>query len=247
MISGLRIILQEDTDKPYTSKKQENKMERHLDQELNELKKDVLKMGCYAEEAIFKSIEALKNRDRKLAESVIANDVNVDKLDLDIDEKCVDLIARYQPMAKDLRFITTGLKLNAELERIADIAVDIAQRVIELVDKPLLKPLVDIPKLTAVAQNMVKMAVDSFIKGDVELARKVILSDAEADKLRNMISEELVEGYIAKDSATAPRAVQLLLIARFLERICDHSTNIAEDVIYMVQAEVVKHHPEKLR
>ena len=222
-------------------------MERHFDQELKELNKDILRMGCYAEEAIYKSIEALKNRDKELAKSIIANDVNVDKLELEIDEKCVDLIALYQPMAKDLRFIMTGMKLNTELERIADIAVDIAQRALELVDKPLLKPLVDIPKLTVVAQNMVKMSVDSFIKGDVELARKVILSDGEANHLRNLISQELIDDYMGKDCSTAPRAVQLLLITRFLERICDHTTNIAEDVIYMVQAEVVKHHPEKLQ
>lgn len=222
-------------------------MERHFDEELKDLNQNILKMGVFAEEAIHNSIEALKNRDRELARGVIDNDTNIDKLELVIDEKCIDLIARHQPLAKDLRFITTGMKLNAELERIADIAVDIAQRVLEIVDKPLLKPLVDIPKLTVVAKGMVKMAVDSFIKGDVELARKVILSDNEADKLRNIITKELIEDYMAKDASTAPRAVQLLLIARFLERICDHSTNIAEDVIYMVQAEVVKHHPEKLK
>jgi len=222
-------------------------MKRHFDDELKDLNQDILKMGVFAEEAIHKSIEALKNRNRELAKSVIGDDTKIDHLELIVDEKCVDLIARYQPLAKDLRFITTGMKLNAELERIADIAVDIAQRVLEIVDKPLLKPLVDIPKLTAVAQNMVKMAVDSFVKGDVELAKKVILSDTEADKLRNVITKELIEDYMAKDASTAPRAVQLLLIARFLERICDHATNIAEDVIYMVQAEVVKHHPEKLK
>ncbi len=222
-------------------------MERHLDQELKELNKEVLKMGAYAEEAIFKSVEALKNKDRDLAKNVINNDANIDKLELAVDERCIDLIARYQPMAKDLRFITTGMKINSELERIADIAVDIAQRTLEIVDKPLLKPLVDIPKLAAVAQNMVKVAIDSFVKGDIELAKKVLLSDPEADNLRNLIQKELVEDYMLKDASTAPRAVQLLLIARFLERICDHTTNIAEDVIYMVQAEVVRHHPEKLR
>ena len=222
-------------------------MERHFDQELKELNVDILKMGAYAEEAIYKSVEALKNRDKELAKNVISGDADIDKLELAIDERCIDLIARYQPMAKDLRFITTGMKLNAELERIADIAVDISQRVVELVEKPLLKPLVDIPKLAAVAQGMVKMAVDSFIKGDVELAKKVILLDGEADTLRNLISKELIEEYMVKDGSTSPRAVQLLLIARFLERICDHTTNIAEDVIYMVQAEVVKHHPEKLK
>jgi len=222
-------------------------MKRYFDQELKELNKDILKMGALAEEAIYKSVEALKNRDKEMAKSVIDNDANIDKLELVVDEKCIDLIARYQPMAKDLRFITTGMKINSELERIADIAVDITQRILEIVDKPLLKPLVDIPKLAAVAQNMVKLSIDAFVKGDIALAKKVLLSDSEADQLRNEIQKELIEDYMVKDGTTAPRAVQLLLIARFLERICDHTTNIAEDVIYMVQAEVVRHHPEKLK
>lgn len=222
-------------------------MERHFDQELQELKNDILKMGALTEEAICKSIEALKNRDGSLALNVVESDAAIDALDLAIDERCIDLIARHQPMAKDLRFITTGMKINTELERIADIAVDIAQRTLEIVDKPLLKPLVDIPRLTAIAQAMIKMAIDSFVTGDIELARKVALSDTEADNLRNLIQRELVDDYIAKDPSTAPRAVQLLLIARFLERICDHTTNIAEEVIYMVQAEVVRHHPERLK
>ncbi len=222
-------------------------MERHFDEDLQELSKEILKMGAFAEEAIYKSIEALKIRDRELAKGVINNDANIDKLELAVDEKCIDLIARYQPMARDLRFITTGMKINAELERIADLAVDVAQRALELVDKPLLKLLVDIPKLTTVAQNMLKMAIDSFVRGDIELAKKVLLSDPEADRLRDLIQKELIEDYMMKDGSTAPRAVQLLLVARFLERICDHVTNIAEDVIYMVQAEVVRHHPEKLK
>lgn len=222
-------------------------MERHFDQELIGLKKELLKMGAFAQGAIYKSVEALKKGDAELAVSVIDNDKDVDKLELAIDEKCIDLIARYQPMAKDLRFITTGMKINSELERIADIAVDIAQRTLEIVDKPLLKPLIDIPKLAAIAQDMVKTAIDSFVKSDIELARKVLTSDPEADQLRNRIQKELIEDYMARDSSTAPRAVQLLLIARFLERICDHTTNIAEDVIYLVQAEVVRHHPEKFK
>ncbi|MDP2981565.1 MAG: phosphate signaling complex protein PhoU [Candidatus Omnitrophota bacterium] len=221
-------------------------MERHVDQELKILNQEILQMGAFAEEAIYKSTEALKNKDGKLAESVIANDNNVDKLELAIDEKCIDLIARYQPMAKDLRFITTGMKINAELERIADLAVDIAQHTLELVNRPLLKPLVDIPKLTSMAQNMVKMSIDSFIKSDIELAKKVLLSDPDANNLRDLIQKELIEDYMSKDGSSAPRAVQLLLIARFLERICDHTTNIAEDVIYMVQAEVVKHQQGKV-
>jgi phosphate transport system protein len=144
-------------------------MERHFDEELKDLYNDILRMGAYAEDAIYKSIEALKQRNGDLAKAVIANDVNADKLELDINEKCIDLIARHQPIAKDLRFIATAMSINAELERIADIAVDIAQRVMELIDKPQLKPLVDIPKLAQVAQNMVKMAIDSFVSGNIDL------------------------------------------------------------------------------
>ncbi|MFA4947620.1 MAG: phosphate signaling complex protein PhoU [Candidatus Krumholzibacteriia bacterium] len=221
-------------------------MERYFDIELDELKHRIIDMGTLAEKAIYKSVEALKSRNADLARSVIDDDRNIDKLELLVDEKCIDLIARYQPMAKDLRFITTGMKINAELERIADLAVDIAQRTLELVDKPLLKPLVDIPKLTTVALSMIQTAIESFVKEDIELAKKVVLSDPQADSLRNAIQQELIDDYMVKDGSTAPRAVQLLLIARFLERICDHTTNIAENVIYMVQAEVVKHHPEKL-
>ncbi|MBF0494659.1 MAG: phosphate signaling complex protein PhoU [Candidatus Omnitrophica bacterium] len=221
-------------------------MQRHFDEELKELNQEILKMGILAEESIQRSVEALKNRDKKMAEAVINEDARVDQLELDIDEKCIDLIARYQPIAGDLRFIAIGMKLNAELERIADIAVDIAQRVLEIADKPQLKPLIDIPKLTTIAQNMVKMSVDAFLKKDVKLAKEVILSDSDADQLRNLIQRELIEDYMAKDGSTAHRAIQYLLVARFLERICDHATNIAEDVIYMVHAEVVRHHPEKL-
>jgi len=220
-------------------------MDRHIDEDLKQLHKDILRMGVFAQEAIHKSIEALKGRDEKLAKEVIDSDNKIDDLELAVDENCIDLIARYQPMAGDLRFITTGMKINAELERIADIAVDICQRVLELADKPLLKPLVDIPKLSAIAQNMVRDSIDAFIKKDVTLANNVLLADAEADKLRNSISDELVNDYLAKDKSTATRAVPLLLIARYLERICDHTTNIAEDVIYMVEAKVVKHHRQE--
>lgn len=221
-------------------------MERHFDEELEELHKEILKMATMTQEAIRKSIEALKNRQKSEAQEVIDSDNKIDELELVIDEKCIDLIARYQPMAGDLRFITTGMKVNAELERIADLAVDISQRVLELVDKPILKPLIDIPKLSIVAQNMVREAIDAFVKRDIELAKKVVLSDEEADSLRNLVQEELVNDYMAKDPSTAPRAMLLLLIARHLERICDHTTNIAEDVIYMVKGKVVKHHPEEL-
>lgn len=220
--------------------------ERHFDEELKGLYQDILKMGVIVQESIYKSVEALKGRDKQGAKEIIDSDDKIDQLELAIDEKCIDLIARHQPMASDLRFITTGMKINAELERIADLALDIAQRVLELGDKPLLKPLIDIPKLSAVAKDMVRDAIDAFVKKDVELAKKVVLADSEADKLRNLVQKELINDYIAKDPAAAPRAIPLLLIARHLERICDHSTNIAEDVIYMVEGKVVKHHPEGL-
>jgi len=222
-------------------------MERHLDEELKELHKEILKMGVLAQGAIYKSIEALRNRDKRQAEEVINADDMIDELELAIDEHCIDLIARYQPMASDLRFITTGMKINAELERIADLAVDISQRVLELADKPLLKPLIDIPRLSTIAQNMVRDAIDSFVKKDADLAEKVVLADFQADELRNRVQEELISDYLARDASTASRAVPLLLIARHLERICDHATNIAEDMIYMVKAKVVKHHPEELK
>ena len=222
-------------------------MERHFDEELKDLNVRILKMGALAEEAIMSSVKSLKEQDKGLALKVIDSDKQIDMMELEIEERCLEMLALHQPIAIDLRFITTAMKLNNELERIADLAVDIAQRVLEIVDKPLLKPLVDIPKLCAIAQNMVKQGIDAFVNRDIELAKKVVLTDPEADKLRNFVQDELINDYIAKDKSTAPRAVPLLLIARHLERICDHATNIAEDVIYMVQAKVVRHHPEKLQ
>ena len=221
-------------------------MPRHFDEELKELHREILKMGVMTQEGIFKSIESLKNRDKAQAQAVISSDERIDELELAIDEKCIDLIARYQPMAGDLRFIATAMKINADLERIADLAVDISQRALEIIDKPVLKPLIDIPKLSEVAQKMVKDAIDAFVNRNVELARIVVRSDSQADSLRNKVSDELINDYMARDAKTVDRAVPLLLIARYLERICDHATNIAEDVIYMVEAKVVKHHPEEL-
>ncbi|MFA6217935.1 MAG: phosphate signaling complex protein PhoU [Candidatus Omnitrophota bacterium] len=221
-------------------------MQRHFDDELKELLKDILKMAALTQESIFKSTEALKSRDRAQAQEVISHDNAIDELELAIDERCIDLIARYQPMAGDLRFISTGMKINADLERIADLSVDISERVLELVDKPLLKPLIDIPKLSVIAQNMVHDSIDAFVNKNVDLAKKVVLSDPEADKLRNLVQDELINDYMSVDPKTADRAVPLLLIARHLERICDHATNIAEDVVYLVEARVVKHHPEAL-
>ncbi|MBN1869313.1 MAG: phosphate signaling complex protein PhoU [Candidatus Omnitrophica bacterium] len=221
-------------------------MEKHFDQELDALKNEILKMGALVEDAIFESVEALKQLSEDKAREVIAHDKIVDHLENSIDEMCVDLLALYQPMAVDLRFITMALEITTDLERMADLGVDVAQRVLELAGKPLLKPLVDIPNLTLIAKEMTKEALDSFVNKDANLARQVILLDNEADRLRNLVQKELLEDYMMKDPSTTPRALPLLLVARHLERICDHATNIAEDVIYMVEAKVVKHHPELL-
>jgi len=222
-------------------------MERHLDQELTDLKQQLLKMGTLVEAAIFESMESLKELSVERVNKIISEDRVIDEMENAIDEQCLDLLALRQPMAIDLRFITMSMKISTDLERIADLAVDIVQRVQDLVGKPLLKPLIDIPKLTKLAQQMTKDALDAFVNKDVELAGSVILRDSEADKLRNLVQKELVDDYMSKDSSTASRAVPLLLIARHLERICDHATNISENVIYMVNADVVKHHPEKLK
>ncbi|MDD5070211.1 MAG: phosphate signaling complex protein PhoU [Candidatus Omnitrophica bacterium] len=221
-------------------------MERHFDTDLNELKKELLKLAALTETAIYKSIEALEKQDTKLANEIIDEDAKIDELELIIEEKSLELLALRQPMASDLRFITTGMKINAELERIADLAENIAERVIELADKPLLKPLIDIPRLGEIARIMLKNSIDSFVNKNEELAKSVIFQDEEADSIRNLIYDELMYDYIVKDGTLAPRAIPLLLVARHLERICDHASYIASDVIYMINSTIVRHHPERL-
>lgn len=221
-------------------------MQRYFDEELAVLKKNLLEMGFLVKGSILNSVEALKALSEDAANNVITQDRVIDEWELRIDEECLDLIALHQPMAVDLRFITMSMKICTDLERMADLAVDIAQRVLELSGKPLLKPLIDIPKLSVLAQEMTRDSLNSFIHNDTELAKKVILRDKEADSLRNQVQSELINDFISKDKLTTSRAIPLLLIARHLERICDHATNIAEDVIFFVRAKVVKHHPEKL-
>ena len=215
-------------------------MERHFDEELTKLKTDLMRMASLVEEAIYKSVESIKKRDRCLAEEVILGDNRIDEMENIIEENAIGLLAMHQPMAADLRFITTGMKINAELERIADLTVNIAQRAIEISEQTILKPMVDISKLSEIARKMVRGSIDSFVGRDETLAREIILTDPQANELKIAVQKELVE-YMKCDGSTATRAVPLLLVARHLERICDHATNIAEDVIYMVRAKVVKH------
>ncbi len=215
-------------------------MERHFDDELSRLKTDLIKMASLVEDSIRNAVHALKEQDENLARSVVEKDNEIDEMENIIEENAIELLALRQPMAADLRFITTGMKINAELERIADLTVNVAYRAIEIASQPLLKPLVDIPKLSEVARKMVKGAIDAFVEEDEALAREIILTDPHANSLKSAVQEELVE-YMKKDGSSAPRAVPLLLTARHLERICDHATNIAEDVVYMVRAKVVRH------
>ncbi len=219
-------------------------MHRHFDEELTELKKQLLYMGSLTEEAIEQAVEALKRLDAEAARRIIEEDSRIDRLDLDIDEKCLELIIRHQPVAADLRFLAMAMRICADLERIADLAVDICQRVVEMAGQPLLKPLIDIPKLAGLARGMLRDSLDGFVRSDVALARSVIKRDDEADRLRDLIQTELVTDFMMKDASTAPRAVALLLVSRHLERICDHTTNIAEDVIYMVEGAMVRHSPD---
>ena len=216
-------------------------VERKFDEELNELNNKLLKMATFAQESISLSIDALKKRDKALAEKIVENDKVIDRLELAIDDYSIELLARRQPLAGDLRFITTGIKLNGELERIADLSVNIAHRAMDLSDKPVLKPLVDIPIFGKLAVQMVSKTIDAFIKRDAALATEVIKMDSEANRLRTLIQKELVDEYITKDVNTVSRALSLFLVAQHLERICDHAKYIAEGVIYMVEAKVVKH------
>ncbi len=221
-------------------------MKRHFEEELRSLKAEILKMAALTEESIYKATEALKNQDENSAKLVIEEDENIDELELLIEDRCMCLLALRQPLAIDLRFITTAMKINMELERIADLVVNIAERAVSLSKIPMLKPLIDIPKLSKITQKMVKNSIDAFVNENEKLAKDVILSDKEADDLRNAIFSELVNDYMVKGGDIIPRAVSLLLISRDLERICDRAVSISEDVIYMIQAKVVTHHHERL-
>jgi phosphate transport system protein len=223
-----------------------NAEHRTFDDELKELNKSILEMGALVEVAINNSIESLKKKDENMAKNVIRGDDKINKLEVEIDERCVSLLALRQPMAVDLRFITTGMRIATDIERIGDLAVDIAERSLEMMSQPLPKPLIDIPKLGLVAQKMVKGALDSFVNRDLNIAREVWNTDDEADHYRDLIQDELID-VMMHDQSVIPQSVLLIFVARHLERICDHATNIAEDVVYMVEAKMIKHNVDELK
>ncbi len=215
-------------------------MERHLDLELIDLKNKLLLMGGSVESQLQDVLQALTERDSSLAIRVVENDLRINRLDLEIDETCLRLLALYHPRAGDLRFITTAMKISLELERMSDMAENIAERAIELNDEPQLKPYIDIPRMAEWASQMVKECLDAFVNRDVELARKVCKDDSFVDDLMEQLFRELVS-FMLEDPYTITRATRLTFIGKYYERIADHATSIAELVVYMVEGKIIRH------
>lgn len=212
----------------------------HYEEELQRLQETILRMGGLSERQISRAIHSLVNRDSAEAQQVIDGDSDVDRLDVDIDELCLRLVALHQPAAGDLRFITTALKTTVDIERIGDQAVNICKRVLILNEEPTLKPYIDIPRMAESAEQMVHNALDAMVRRDTGLARQVIEADIFVDQLASQIFRELL-AYMVEDPKTITRAAHVLFISRHLERIADHATNIAEMVIFMVDGKMVRH------
>ncbi len=215
-------------------------MHRHFDDELKSLKEKILRMGGIAEEQVQGSLRALIGRDSDLARKIIENDRRVNALDVEVDEDCLRLLALQQPTARDLRFITTAMKISTELERISDLAENICERAIELNEEPQLKPYIDIPRMANWSLRMVKEALDAFVTGDASLARKVCTDDDFVDDLTHQLFRELLS-FMLENPQTITRAIRITFIAKYLERIADHATNVAELVVYMVEGKIIRH------
>src|SRR6516162_5487305 len=200
-------------------------------------------MAGLVETAISRSVRSLVDQDRELAEQVIRDEPKINRMEMEIDGMVTRLLALRQPVAKDLRFLTAALKINTDLERIGDLAQHIAERSISLMHHPLVKPMVDIPSMATLVQSMLLRTLDAFVRGDEALARSVLLSDDEVDNLRDGVYAELL-ATMQRDPGIVPAAVDLIFVARNLERIGDHATNIAEDVVFLVKGVDVRHHAE---
>src|SRR5688572_2168299 len=216
---------------------------RHFDREIEHLKELLLRMGAMVEDQISESIRALLERDTQAAQRVIDADAAIDRMELEIDQHTIELIAMMQPAAVDLRFVTAAMKITPELERIADLAVDVCERAIELNREPQLKPLIDIPRLARMAQDMVRQSLDAFVRRDAVLARQVIIRDDEVDYLTEQSFRELLT-YMLEDSRNVSRAIRLTFIGKYFERMADGATNICEMVVYLAEGKVVKHSNE---
>jgi phosphate transport system protein len=214
--------------------------DRAYESQLGKLRSYVLEMGGLVEDQIAQAIRALTERDKALARATIERDHTVNRLDVEIDDLSLKLLALHQPAARDLRQITTALKITTDLERIGDLATHIAERAIELVAEPPLKPYVDIPAITALASSMVHRSLDAFVRDDVDLALEVCASDDVIDQLHARLVRDLLE-IMGKDPASISRTMRLLFVSKYLERIGDHATNIAEMVIFMVKGRSIRH------
>ena len=211
-----------------------------FESELQELRRLILEMGAKAEMMTAKSIESLTRRDSRLARSVIDEDARVNRLEADVNDLCVQMVALRQPTAVDLRFITTGLKIASDPERVGDLAVNVCERALELNEEPPLKPYIELPRMAAASSRMLRESLDSFIKEDVELARRVITSDDEVDDMNEELFRELLT-YMLDNPRNISRGTRLTFISKYLERVADHATNIAEAVLFMVEGQ----HPRR--
>ncbi|MFH1702900.1 MAG: phosphate signaling complex protein PhoU [Nitrospirota bacterium] len=210
-----------------------------FDEELRALKDRVLKIGSLIEAAIRDSVTSLVERNSELARKVIEKDRQINALDVEIDEECIRLIALRQPKARDLRFITTAMKITTDLERMGDLAENIAERAIELNEEPQLKPYIDIPRMAEIAQEMVRESLDAFVMCS-KLPYEVIKRDDDVDNLNAQVFNELLF-YMIQDPNTVTRAIKINYVSKYLERIADHATNIAEMVIYMCEGKIIRH------
>jgi phosphate transport system protein len=221
-------------------------MERFFDEELKNLKEKLLRMAGLVEESIELAIEALKDQNEEPARQVLCHETEINTLDVEVDETCLRLMALRQPMAGDLRFITSAMKITSELERMGDLAVNVAEQALILAKLPRLKPLIDIPRMARMAQAMVRDSINAFINRDEALARSVCERDDEVDDLDEQIFRELLT-YMMEDPASIKRAVALILVSRNIERMADHATNVGEDVIYLAKGKTIKHHVDRKR
>jgi phosphate transport system protein len=214
---------------------------RHFQEELEQLKTRLLEMGGLAEEQVRLAVKGLVERDRDLIDRVLVSDEPLNALHIEIDSRCFTLLALYQPMAVDLRAIVAAVKINTDLERVGDLAINIGEAARQYATHLPVKKLIDIPRMATIAQRMLRDALDAFVRRDTALAQNVLNEDDALDALKTQIFRELLT-YMLQDPATIEPALDLILISRHLERIGDHATNVAEDVIFMVSAKDVRHH-----
>ncbi|HEV2178227.1 MAG TPA: phosphate signaling complex protein PhoU [Terriglobia bacterium] len=219
---------------------------RHFEEQLDDLRKRLLEMGGLVESAIHRSVQALVEKDEALARQVQKDESRINQMEIEIDDLATGLLALEQPVASDLRFITAAIKINNDLERMGDKAVNIAERAIALMPESQVTPIVDIPHLASLAESMVRKALDAFVKRDGDLARSVLVSDDAVDELRDAAFGELIN-HMQIDPSVVRQCVDLIFVARSLERIADHATNIAEDVLFLVEGIDVRHHHAEAR